>query len=352
MKNIVQFSGILLAIFFIAACSRSAQPSQPEAVNSTPGPAPTAAATDGSTDGSAFNHVYVMTTTWPDGNVARETLSIGDPVAPAKAPPVSGGTLDSASCLSLDDSHDVVVPFDIKLTNMNTTLSLPSDDGVSYSYMDTNTDLPDGEAVGSVEFFTDGPQCDLSTDSSGPDGLKLIGLQSADDLEPGESAESGGYLVLSGVIQPAHPRGDLSLLATSFLTYTPSPDNSALPRYLSDSWVTAGGTTALPFSAAAGATPTPVVSGSGSPGISEEVITDASSCASMYGKPRDNGTAIGCIPVGTTITIDCTTQGESVTSSSGYDITLWDHTTYDGVSGYISDTYMNPAPTAPVVGSC
>lgn len=324
----------------VAGCSRGAVPVEQPTYSYT---TPTAAAMDQSPAPSVFTHVYVMTTTWPDGNSAQETISLGDPVAPADAPAVSGGNLGSASsaCLPLDDSHDLVVPFDIKLTNKNATLSLPAADGVSYYYSGSDDAVPGNEGVASVQFYTDGPQCESGYGSSQLGDLQLIALASADDLAPGASIESGGYILFSGVVQPIHPHGDPTLMNNSYLCYTPDTDNAATPKSVSGDWAGLCGSD-LGVQIAA-------VSMAGNEGSG----TINYGGSDIYAKPREDSKVLGLIPANTTITINCTATGGEIVSIQGQDVgTLWDHTTYNGIAGYVPDPSVDTGSDQPVANAC
>jgi uncharacterized membrane protein YgcG len=89
--------------------------------------------------------------------------------------------------------------------------------------------------------------------------------------------------------------------------------------------------------------PSPVPAGSGRILISP--------CLNLRADPNGTTALIGCIPQNTIIPIDCTAQGNSVTGPYG-PTTLWDHTTYQGVSGYVSDAYVYTGTSGAVAGNC
>ena len=76
-----------------------------------------------------------------------------------------------------------------------------------------------------------------------------------------------------------------------------------------------------------------------------------SPCLNLRAGANGTTTLIGCIPQNTIIPIDCTAQGNSVTGPYGA-TTLWDHTTYHGVGGYVSDAYVYTGISGAVAGSC
>lgn len=61
--------------------------------------------------------------------------------------------------------------------------------------------------------------------------------------------------------------------------------------------------------------------------------------------------SIGCIPDGTTITVDCVLKGQSVTGPYGTENT-WDHTSYNGQIGYVSDSWIYTGSNNPIAGGC
>lgn len=91
------------------------------------------------------------------------------------------------------------------------------------------------------------------------------------------------------------------------------------------------------------------VGGSGPSGNTGQVI--ASPCLNLR-LGMSNGTpSIGCIPDGTTITVDCVLSGQSVTGPYGTENT-WDHTSYNGQIGYVSDAWVYTGSNNPIAGSC
>jgi hypothetical protein len=76
------------------------------------------------------------------------------------------------------------------------------------------------------------------------------------------------------------------------------------------------------------------------------------SCATMQSEPTTDSANVGCVPEDADITIDCTAYGEAVANSYDGETSLWDHTTYNGVSGYINDYQVNTGTSAPVAPTC
>lgn len=67
--------------------------------------------------------------------------------------------------------------------------------------------------------------------------------------------------------------------------------------------------------------------------------------------PSTAHTRIGSIPKGVTVAINCTARGTSLSGPYGLS-NVWDHVTYNGVSGYVSDAWMYTGSANPVAGPC
>lgn len=76
-----------------------------------------------------------------------------------------------------------------------------------------------------------------------------------------------------------------------------------------------------------------------------------SPCTEMRTAPTTAGSKLVCIPKGKTITIDCTLSGGSVTGPYGA-TKLWDHTSYSGKKGFVSDAWVYTGKSAAVAGNC
>ncbi|MBL7487477.1 hypothetical protein I6A60_06030 [Frankia sp. AgB1.9] len=87
----------------------------------------------------------------------------------------------------------------------------------------------------------------------------------------------------------------------------------------------------------------PVPAGSG------RVLIDP--CLNLRSGPNGNTGLVGCVPKDTVLSIDCTAQGDSVTGPYGA-TTLWDHTTYNGTPGYLSDAWVYTGHANAVAGTC
>lgn len=61
--------------------------------------------------------------------------------------------------------------------------------------------------------------------------------------------------------------------------------------------------------------------------------------------------SIGTVPEGATVSIQCTTRGETVSGPFG-PTNLWDYVVYNGRAGYVSDGYVNTGTNDPVAPSC
>jgi uncharacterized protein YraI len=114
--------------------------------------------------------------------------------------------------------------------------------------------------------------------------------------------------------------------------------------YVSDAYVYTG--QAAPASQSCGAaSPPPAPVGNGSGWINIQP------CLNLRAEPNGSSALVGCIPYQTTIAIDCVTDGNSVTGPYGA-TALWDHTSYGGQSGYVSDAYVYTGRAGAVAGGC
>ncbi|MBK6872321.1 MAG: CHAP domain-containing protein [Kineosporiaceae bacterium] len=77
----------------------------------------------------------------------------------------------------------------------------------------------------------------------------------------------------------------------------------------------------------------------------------ASPCLNFRSAPTGSSGLLGCIPVNTNIVIDCTAGGTTVSGPYGAS-NLWDHTTYGGRPGYVSDAWVYTGTAAAVAPSC
>ena len=77
----------------------------------------------------------------------------------------------------------------------------------------------------------------------------------------------------------------------------------------------------------------------------------ASPCLNPRTGPSSAYGIIGCVPVNTSISIDCTVTGAAVSGPYGT-TTLWDHTAYAGKSGYVSDAWVYTGTANPVAPTC
>ena len=65
----------------------------------------------------------------------------------------------------------------------------------------------------------------------------------------------------------------------------------------------------------------------------------ASPCLNLRAGASGSTALIGCIPVNTIISIQCTAQGNAVTGPYGTE-TIWDRTSYGGQTGYVADAWV------------
>lgn len=68
-------------------------------------------------------------------------------------------------------------------------------------------------------------------------------------------------------------------------------------------------------------------------------------------EPNTSGAPIGSVPDGVPLLLQCSTYGEYVTSAGGT-TNVWDQVTYNGVTGYVADAYINTGQLTPAVPGC
>ena len=67
--------------------------------------------------------------------------------------------------------------------------------------------------------------------------------------------------------------------------------------------------------------------------------------------PNTSAPSIGSVPDGTPLLLQCSTSGENVTSAGGA-TDVWDQITYNGVTGYVADAFINTGQLTPAVPAC
>lgn len=67
--------------------------------------------------------------------------------------------------------------------------------------------------------------------------------------------------------------------------------------------------------------------------------------------PNTSAPPIGSVPDGTPLLLQCSTSGENVTSAGGA-TDVWDQVTYNGVTGYVADAFINTGQLTPAVPAC
>lgn len=77
----------------------------------------------------------------------------------------------------------------------------------------------------------------------------------------------------------------------------------------------------------------------------------ASPCLTLRGGASTSAAAVACIPYNTTVGIDCTTSGDSITGPYGA-TSLWDHTSYGGQSGFVTDAWVYTGTAGAIAGQC
>ena len=67
--------------------------------------------------------------------------------------------------------------------------------------------------------------------------------------------------------------------------------------------------------------------------------------------PNTDDPQIGWVPDGTPLLLQCSVTGQSETSAGGTDA-VWDQITYNGVTGYVADAFINTGQLTPAVTGC
>jgi hypothetical protein len=68
-------------------------------------------------------------------------------------------------------------------------------------------------------------------------------------------------------------------------------------------------------------------------------------------EPDKSAPPIETVPDGTPLLLQCSTDGQSVTSAGGT-TSVWDQVTYNGVTGFVADAFINTGQLTPAVPSC
>jgi hypothetical protein len=68
-------------------------------------------------------------------------------------------------------------------------------------------------------------------------------------------------------------------------------------------------------------------------------------------EPNTSAPSIGSVPDGVPLLLQCSTSGEYETSAGGT-TNVWDQVTYDGVTGYVADAFINTGQLTPAVPGC
>lgn len=80
-------------------------------------------------------------------------------------------------------------------------------------------------------------------------------------------------------------------------------------------------------------------------------VTWATAGINIRPEPDTNMPPIGNVPDGVPLLIQCSTYGESTTSAGGT-TNVWDQVTYNGVTGYVADAFIDTGQLTPVAPSC
>ena len=106
-----------------------------------------------------------------------------------------------------------------------------------------------------------------------------------------------------------------------------------------------------PSQAPAGAPSQLAQDGSGGSAVPASVAWTGGIGLHIRPSPDYTGASIGIVSDGATLSIGCTTTGETVSGPFG-PTDLWDYVSYNGQVGYVSDGYLNTGTNDPVAPSC
>ena len=93
----------------------------------------------------------------------------------------------------------------------------------------------------------------------------------------------------------------------------------------------------------------PDVGGSGAPVWAP--VAWATAGINIRPAPDTSAPPIGSVPDGVPLLLQCSIYGQGVTSAGGT-TSVWDQVTYDGVTGYVADAFINTGQLIPAVPSC
>jgi hypothetical protein len=93
----------------------------------------------------------------------------------------------------------------------------------------------------------------------------------------------------------------------------------------------------------------PDVGGSGAPIWAP--VAWATAGINIRPEPDTSAQPIGGVPDGVPLLLQCSTYGQSVASAGGT-TSVWDQITYNGVTGYVADAFIDTGQLTPAVPSC
>jgi hypothetical protein len=270
---------------------------------------------------------YVLTGSDSNGYSSRVTLSVDQPVKVSAAASSSVGR-KVAAC-PVDPNTDALVPVEVQVAN--TTASFPSVLGMNLVVDSTGLD------VATDIRYASGPTCNTPGSSSSD---QVFGLEYDESIAPGAAASTVFFLVLHGYYSPNLPSGDTArydaLVLRPTLTFGDTSSDSA--RRVSPT-VTRLGTNAGPIfqmsgmpSSTSSTTTAPSGTGTRSYTLNAEL--------NLRSGPGTSYATLGLVPDGTTVTVQCTVEGEQVDGHAGLD-TMWDRVSYQGSTGYLSNGFLN-----------
>jgi hypothetical protein len=182
-----------------------------------------------------LQYLVTLTLSKSGGYTATATLARGA-LTHASAGMSNGAAKLGGSC-QVNPQTDAVEPFQLTLTNTTSRFAAKPD--VTVSVLVTNA-TPVATQLYAEVTYNNGPTCiDLMK-------LSPLSLGSTNQLAPGESSTSPGFLIVSGYYSPAHPGGGQEQIHDMVLTMRPQyadgyaitgQTGGVLPSYRADVFV-------------------------------------------------------------------------------------------------------------------
>lgn len=109
---------------------------------------------------------------------------------------------------TVDQERDLVAPFEFQMRNTDQQLTQEVKASLWAISLKNAGSSDIGPWVQASAFYGAGPQCLGVTSPSYTGPQQSLGLDSGGQLPPGGTVTVDGYLILQGIVTPAHPNGD------------------------------------------------------------------------------------------------------------------------------------------------